>query len=122
LLAGYAAESGYGYPRACLENSRARDFEEAREILESKPFLRRILLNDGKPVFDADRNPVFVDVDESMGHYWDKTCRMLLDYDELVEIVAERLVRTRRLSGRSVAAMCREYKKRRERENSVIAA
>lgn len=105
-LAGFVAETGYGFDGGTLDlaNSQSDDLDKVRGMLRHATHLRIVADASGTPSVDA--------IDATVLRYWERACEELWPYSELVEAIAERLVEARRLSARSVAALCREFRKR----------
>ena len=81
------------------------DFDDARMILTRDPSIRL-----GSPPGNT-----IATVEESMQWWLQRAADELLPYHDLVEHIGARLAVEGRLSGRSVAAMCREWRKRSDR-------
>jgi hypothetical protein len=86
-----------------LEQTGADDIDDAREILTKHPPLRL-----GSP-----RGHQIALVEESMQWWFKRAADELLPHHELIEHIGTRLLDEGRLSGRSLAAMCREWKRER---------
>ena len=86
-----------------LEQTSADDIDDAREILTKHPPLRL-----GSP-----RGHQIALVEESMQWWFKRAADELLPHHELIEHIGTRLLDEGRLSGRSLAAMCREWKRER---------
>lgn len=107
-LAGFAYEIYQSFTEIDdIDVARARggDFDSARETLAALTHLRVIVRNLKEPVVE------FMDVDEALAYHLKRATDMLLPYWDLIERIGERLEAERRLSGRAVAAMCRELGK-----------
>lgn len=106
-LAGFAAEGGYGIGNSVdLACSHADDLQRVREILTAEPHWRGCTIMSGQA-------PKLRSVEASLQAWFTQTCEMLLPYADLVERIGDRLASERHLSARTVAALCREWDKRR---------
>jgi len=77
-------------------HSRFVDFDNARDLLAGCSWLV----------------PPGADVEESLRLHFKAICDDLWPHLELVDDLADRLMRARTLSPRTVAAICREYRRR----------
>jgi hypothetical protein len=105
VLAGYVPETGYGLAVPDFATSKVADFDRAREILESAEWLVG---------YDAEAGNQR-SVEAALKEHFLYACDQLSEHIELVDAIADRLFESRRLSARTVAALCREHGRRTTR-------
>lgn len=107
-LAGPAAEFG---GLVNLSESRSDDLDTARKLLHSAPWL----CLDVSP----DLTIRSLSVEEALQRTFERVCDELEPLEELVERLAERLDAKGRLTARTVAAICREHGRYRQRSRAT---
>ncbi len=109
LLAGMVSETECLMRPADLIQSHFQDLDEARALLAPEWMRCRGVEPDG-------HTPQLYSIDEYLLHLFEQVRNKLSPHAIFIGQLADRLMQDRHVSARSVAAICREYERRLERE------
>ena len=111
-LAGLAAESKYGFYQPDFSSRDGGDLDRTRLMLVQIPWLRiwpDLPLN---AVTDIAVPEHYQSTNDAFQRYFKEARDNLAPHEDLVDEIATRLAAERKLSARTVAAMCRRYASR----------
>ena len=103
-LAGFAWEAGYLLFDVDWVGSRSDDFDHARDILRRCPHLCL-----GFAASKRKNRVVTQNVDVALKRWFRSAGQALLPHDDLIDVLGDELVLSRKLSARHVAAIMREH-------------
>jgi hypothetical protein len=108
-LAGLAAESNYGFYQPDFSSRDGGDLDRARLMLVQIPWLRIWPDRSLNAVTHMAVPEHYQSTDDAFQRYFMEACDNLAPHEDLVNEIATRLAVERKLTARTVAAMCRRY-------------